>query len=266
MGFFNRASKKTSDQAKPAQGGQAIAMIALSEAAWFDPALLAEEFARFAPKDPPLLHVSTEGVGLGFELGDLQAVVAQMPAPIPWTDLEGSCAINRLWPEATEQMKTHTVHYIVTVFGAASPLRLRVLLTRLVAAILKVQPCVGVYWGSGLVHSPERFLKASERVSEDSFDHTLWIDFRVVPGKRHGLTLFTSGMAEFGLMEIEAQNARCSHAEMLERVFGLATYLITKGPVINDGETMGLTATDKVGINHLPSMFPERGLVYQLRF
>jgi hypothetical protein len=73
-------------------------------------------------------------------------------------------------------------------------------------------------------------------------------------------------MNEFGLMEIEAQNARCSHAEILERVFGLAEYLITKGPVINDGETMGLSATDKIGVRHLPSMFPERGLVYQLRF
>jgi hypothetical protein len=267
MGFLNRMFGKSGEPATPAGNGMVIAMIARPAAAWFDPALVTAAFAAQSSNGPALRHTATDDTVLTFDLGGIDAFVALMPAPIPWTDLEGPCATAPFWPEADAQMRTHVAHYVVTLTGAASPVGIRVLTTRLVGAILTAQACTGVYWGEGtLVHSPRAFLELSKDISEQSFDPALWIDFRLIPGERGSFTLFTTGMAAFGLMEIEAADARLSFDEIMERVLGLATYLINTGPVINDGETMGLTATDKVLVRHRPSIFPQRGKVYQLQF
>ena len=267
MGFLNRLRGKSRKPAETAEGGLAIAMIALPSQEWFDPAGLATEMARIAPENPPLRHVGTDDTVLSFEMGDFDAIVGLMPAPIPWSDLEGPCATAYWWPEAAACMKRHAAHYIVTLNAKATPLGLRVQLTRLISGILGTQPCTGVYWGDGtVVHSPEGFREASAGITEESFDPMLWIDFRIEPGQRGGVRLFTTGMAPFGLMEIEAENVRAQPQEVMERVPAFATYLITHGPVVSDGETMGLSATDKVLVRHLPSIFPERGIVYQLKF
>ncbi len=54
---------------------------------------------------------------LTFPLGGNTAAVAIMPAPIPWSNLEGPCATAWWWPEAGARMQGHTSHLLVVLAG-----------------------------------------------------------------------------------------------------------------------------------------------------
>jgi len=59
-----------------------------------------------------------------------------MPAPIPWSALEGPCATAWWWPEATEKMKHHHSHIILALAGESGNLVQRhVTLTHFTAAV-----------------------------------------------------------------------------------------------------------------------------------
>ena len=71
---------------------------------------------------------------LSLEIGEASVIMAKMPAPIPWSDLEGPCATSILWKNAASDVKQHSVHWIVTVRAELEPLPLSRLLTQATAA------------------------------------------------------------------------------------------------------------------------------------
>src|SRR5262245_15463851 len=85
-------------------------------------------------------------------MGEELVVVSLMPAPIPWSDLEGPCATAWWWPEATARMRKHNSHLIVALMGESGDLIERhICLTYLVAAVAANTDAVGIYWGAGTV-------------------------------------------------------------------------------------------------------------------
>src|SRR4051794_6677557 len=55
-------------------------------------------------------------------LGDEFIAIAPMPAPYPWTDLEGPCATSWMWPPQTPAttLKAHRSHVLVTMMQGQS--------------------------------------------------------------------------------------------------------------------------------------------------
>jgi hypothetical protein len=267
MGLFSRRSSQPENSQPETQELMVIAMIALPEAGWPDSARMAESLARRFSDAPPLVHTSSQDNSMLFDYGGLKAIVSLMPAPIPWDDLEFPCASNPFWPEATDKMQAHTAHFVVVLMGDSTPLSIRIHLTRLVACILDCHPCTGVYWGeSSLVHSPETFLEMAPAATLNAgFPASLWINLQLVPNPDRTVSLLTLGMEAFGLMELEVLNSEKEPAEVYSRVGDLAAYLITQGPVIRDGDTIGQDATERITVRHRPSVFPNRSLVYQVQ-
>jgi hypothetical protein len=267
MGLFSRRSSERDNSQPQAQQLMVIAMVALPESGWPDSTQLAASLARLFRDAPPLVHTDSKDNSMVFDYGGLTAFVSLMPAPIPWGDLEFPCAANPFWPEATETMQAHAAHFVVVLMGNSTPLTIRIHLTRLVAAILDCHPCSGVYWGEGsLVHSPEDFLELAPAATlHEGFPARLWINFQLIPNPDRTLSLFTLGMAAFGLMEIEVLNSEKAPDEVFARAADLAAYLIVQGPVISDGDTMGQDATERITIRHRQSAFPNRSLVYQVQ-
>lgn len=246
-------------------------MIALPALEWLSPEALIATFPRFSPEGTPLVHSSSDDTTMGFDHRTETILLSLMPAPIPWSDLEQSCANAMLWPQAAECMRPSTAHYMVTVMGAANPIRARVVLTRFIATVLCCQGCCGVYWGeSSLVHKPEMFAELAPDVSERSFPAYLWINFIMMAGSRpRTVSLFTIGMAAFGMMELEVVDSSIPLSELHERCCDLAGYLITSnqargGPIINDGETFGRSAREQFRVRHQTSEFGVPGKVYRL--
>jgi hypothetical protein len=208
-----------------------------------------------------------EGTNLVFKFRDGMIAVALMPGPIPWDDLEGPCATSWWWPEATQRMRGHKYHFLVTVMGGTiPPVERRVILTRIVSAVIRHTDAVGVLWAEGtLVHEPSTFLEQAEGISETQIPGPLWIDVRVEKNDDADDTLrcFTTGLAPLGHMEIEVPRATLKPQELLEFVGDTACYIVNTNTPIADNETLGRTATEKFKVRHAKSMF-DRGTVMRI--
>jgi hypothetical protein len=180
-----------------------------------------------------------------------------MPGPIPWTDLEGPCATAWWWPEATELMKTHEYHFLVTIIGGdIEPVDRRVLLTKLVSEVIKGTDAVGVYWGEGtLVHEPGEFVRQAKDVNAQEIPAPLWIDVRIEKNPDGTFRCFTTGLNPLGFLEIEVAKSTLEPDELMSFIGDTACYIVNNRLQIPEGDTMGRTATEKYKVKHGPSMF-----------
>ena len=207
-----------------------------------------------------------QDTNLVFNFRDGMIAVALMPGPIPWSDLEGPCATSWWWEEATEKMRGHKYHFIVTVMGGTmSPVERRLILTNLVGAVIRNTDAVGVYWAEGtVVHEPTAFLEQSEGISETQIPGRLWIDLRLEKNDDDSFRCFTTGLAPLGHLEIEVPRcAALKPQELLEFVGDTACYMVNSSTPIADNETLGRTATEKFKVRHARSMF-DRGTVMRI--
>jgi hypothetical protein len=207
-------------------------------------------------KDPAVFHIGKE-----------RAAIFLVPAPIPWADLEGPCATAWWWPQATQRMKKHKGHVIVTLMGSpVDPLERHIRLTHLVCAVAANTDAAGIYWGAGtVVHEPKAFQKESVDLAPDNLAPHLWIDMRLEQQKDESFRFFTTGMRAFGLMEIEIDKSRQEPEEILDLGAGIVQYVVMRGANIKDGETVGRSADEKLKVRHRKSMF-DRGKVMKVAF
>ena len=206
-----------------------------------------------------------EDQNLIFPFGDSQVAVSLMPAPIPWSQLEGPCATTWRWPEATEKMRKHTNHFLVAILGGSMPaVERRILLTRLVSAVVSTTDAIGIYWGEGtVVHEPEEFLELARSAKSNDIPGPLWLDVRVELNEDGSYRCFTTGMAPLGFLEIEVQKSSLEPDELMEFIGDTACYIVNSRQHIPAGNTMGRSATEQFVVHHSPSMF-DRPNVMQL--
>ncbi|KKM60397.1 hypothetical protein LCGC14_1542240 [marine sediment metagenome] len=205
---------------------------------------------------------------LSFRVGSFDIILAKMPAPIPWSDLEGPCATSTLWPKAGEQVKGHEIHWIVTVSGESSPLELSTLLTQVTASVMAACPsALGVYWGNARLVVPKNiFIDFAKEVLPHGPPLHIWVDFRVGKDTEKSSSGFTSGMAALGHLEFEAQGSPEPPGELRERLLSLAGYVVENGPAIKDGDTIGEDANERIRIVYAKSAFGHRGQVMRLEY
>lgn len=190
-----------------------------------------------------------------------------MPAPIPWTELEGPCATNRFWPEATAVCREHRAHLIVTLRSDwEDPIRKHLLLTDFIAAIVEAVEAPAVYWGAGGVVQPAHlFCQWAAGAGPDDLPLFLWADFRLFPHEGAPFVA-TSGLAAFRVMEIEGGSRRLKPMELVGKVFDIAHYTCTRGPVLNDGDTIGESDQERIRIRHAKSVWDRPGPVIRIEF
>lgn len=189
------------------------------------------------------------------------SMVGLIPAPVPWSQLEGPCATAWWWPETTETCRASTAHYLVTTQAAdGDVLAANLRLTAIVAAIVRATQAPAVYWGAGtVVRSGEDFVEQAASATRALLPLGLWVDFRVVPLPDGDLFFATTGMKALGHMELESIAPRAAADHVLGRLFNAAHYLCDHGPVLLDGQTFGLSAAEKIEISHRPSRWKRPG-------
>ncbi|MDA8563909.1 DUF4261 domain-containing protein [Mariniblastus sp.] len=234
-----------------------ISMVMFTGTPTLDAAKIQHELSsRFPDLPEPINGTQQEGT-VSFDLGDTSIVVAMMPAPIPWSDLEGPCKTSVLWRDAAVAIKGHTRHAVVTVIGAPNHIARSKLLTKITAAVLvSTESAIGVYWGNAtLVIGKDLFVDFASKVLPEELPLHIWIDFRVGSNKDGSSHGFTHGMAELGHMEFETQNANESPKELHDRLISLAGYVLEHGPVLKDGNTVGESATEQIKVSYQASDF-----------
>jgi len=200
---------------------------------------------------------------------DIVGFLAHMPAPIPNGEAEENADRNFLWPNGRNDAAKHLSHVIVTNFGAGdqTPIQSAIAVSRLALVALKLFDGIGVYWGNGSVcNSREVFEQFCENMSEEHLPVPAWLRFQLVNVSDDVVGLYTLGMSQFGLMDIEVDRCKREPQDLFEFVADIAHYLIQSGPVIADGNTVGGSADERILVHHRASMIDQHRRVYKIVF
>jgi len=65
-------------------------------------------------------------------------------------------------------------------------------------------------------------------------------------------------------MELEVVASRAKAATLVDRAFNFTHYLLDHGPVLKDGDTIGLSAEERLRVRHLPSVVDPSREVYRV--
>lgn len=211
---------------------------------------------------------ANEGNTAGLKLKDGDLVLGNMPAPIPWSDLEGPCSTSMLWRNASDEVKGHETHVIVTVLSELNRVEQAILLTKATAAVLAAcDSALGVYWANASLVIPKNiFIEFAQEILPHGPPVDIWIDFRVGWQTSKESGGFTRGLEALGHMEFEAQGSPEKPGDLRQRLHGLAAYLIEKGPVIRDGHTVGQDAREKIRVVISDSTFGYDKRVMRLQY
>jgi hypothetical protein len=204
-----------------------------------------------------------------FNVGDEFLALIHIPAPYPAKDLEGPIATSWMWPRQPpiENVKQHRSHLLITMTGGATdPVRRRLTLTAVTALAAKQPGVMAVYWPeSTLVIFPPVFVNMAEKInSPDAPPLYLWVDLRAFRNEDGTTGLFTTGLAPLGHMEIEIPTIDMGIGELREWLLNIMYYLLENGPVLKDGQTIGVSAEHQIRIRHCPSSFGHPGKVIRL--
>ena len=187
--------------------------------------------------------------GISFNVGEASVVAMKMPAPIPWSDLEGPCATSILWKNATEEVQRHQFHVIITVIGTPNAIASSVLLTQATVSLMAATDAMGVYWcNASMVVSRNVFTDFATEVMPEGPPVFIWVDFRVGMDEGRTSSGFTTGMHALDHREITVTRAQDPPGELRDRLLGLCEYVLTNGPVIQDGDTIGEDANEKIRV------------------
>jgi hypothetical protein len=198
-------------------------------------------------------------------IGGGTALVSLMPAPIPGQELQRTCQFAWQWRQACETVKDHKAHFLVVLMGTKlGKAESALVQTKIVAALLEESNAVAAYWGTSL-NSRDVFLEQSAKIAPDWTPTWLWVSYRLSRDASGRFSLSTEGLKDFDLMEIEAKDVAMPLNDLYGLIEGTAAYLIAKGPVIRDGDTVGHTAQQRIRVRHGKSYW-RADRVYRIEF
>ncbi len=269
MKFWNKFNKKNAasepSDAADAMEGQGRVCFVLCKSTKVDIALLESEVEKeFSEKlkietqDNESFFISVPACGHAF--------LTLISAPIPDQEAEHNADGNLFWPDAARDLRAYKAHIITGILaGPEDPVQLNMVLSKLARIAIKTFAGVGVYWGDGAVtNSSEVFLDMSEDLDSDTPPLYLWVRFQLVASDDNQLELYTVGMSQFGLNEIEMSPCDWDTAKILDFVYNIVSYLIENGPAINDGDTVGGDERERIIVNHVTGKYIDDEQVYKL--
>ena len=196
-------------------------------------------------------------------------LLLHMSIPIPDGEAENCADRNIFWSGGKEEAARHRSHVVVASMHTEepTPTESALMVSRLALVALDVFDGIGVYWGNaGVCNSREVFELFCRRMSEDHLPLPVWLRFDFVRASDDAIGVYTTGMSQFGLMEIEVDRCTMAPNDLCEFVSDLAHYLVQSGPVIKDGNTVGPSDEQRILVRHRPSMIDDDRMVYKLVF
>jgi len=267
FGFFKK-KQTDSPNASLGPGGPIISTVLLERESFTIDSFL-EQMAKTRVMGKTVSGIERgKGGVFSFDVGDEFVALAHIKAQYP-DDLEGPIATSWMWPREPpiENVKQHRSFLLVTMTGGAEdPVRRRLTLTAVTALAAKQSGVMAVYWGEArLVIFPPLFVDMAEEINTpQSPPLYLWVDLRAFRNEDGTTGLFTTGLAPLGHMEIEIPSIKMEIGELREWLLEIMCYLLANGPILMDGQTIGMSAEQQIRIRHCPSIFGHPGQVIRL--
>ncbi len=216
--------------------------------------------------DAAELKLGPSGKTLEIELNDEEITVAPALHPVPKEVTRNALENAWYWPDAESRFGGHRSHMAVVIKDVSeSSARLKsMLLTRLTSVIGEALGYVGVYWEPAeAVHSSEAFSESSRAMSEKELPLRIWVRFNLVENPDGTHSLYTTGLDPLGFLELEVRASKRPPENIQGWAFNIAHFLLDRGVLIPDGDTVGVSQSEWIRVHHLPSAIdPERRCLY----
>jgi hypothetical protein len=160
------------------------------------------------------------------------------------------------WPEVKKDIARHQAHLMVfCAWSKFSRLDAHMRHLILVRELVEQSPVIGVLWGSVLL--PAATLKGEvASMLNGGFPFSVWVLIQFSKQPNGNILISTIGMRDFDQMEVEAESTLpLDQTFDLVRKFG--SYILAKGPVVQDGQTFGLTAEQRIKVSYVRSFRPD---------
>ncbi len=190
-------------------------------------------------------------------------------SPVPDGTLNKAAHTNVVWRDAGQVLGGHKGHIIVANLGGDEGLKGALFSARLVslvtASLFDLAPALGIYWSAGdAVSPPDQFAKSVSQMDRQ-WPLDIWLQLGFysdgpVGEKGSATGLVTTGLAPFVGREIDFIPTNASPVMVAQRVIGTASCLLQTGTVFKDGETLGISETEKIAIRLVEGDVP----LYQL--
>jgi hypothetical protein len=203
-------------------------------------------------------EISGDNQAAAFKINGQMVALGYVPVQIPWADIEGAAQYAYNWPDATQQLKEHNGHAIVSLMpGNQTTLERFRVLSKLLCAILSTSNAIGIYQGNQSLLIPKsQYLSKIDELKKDATPVTLWI-YLGLRKSAEGNSFYTYGLTTFGKQEIEIINSKIGIEELYGFAANMITYLVGSDVTFKSGETLGYTAEQKIKITSSKGVFVE---------
>lgn len=198
------------------------------------------------------------GPGFVVTVNGMAVTVLFMDFPLPEDAWQSAAAASLTWRDAAEALRSTRAHVVLALLedppdhpfalnGAAA-------VTLLAAAMARRLPASAIVFTESDAILPARDLgDIAAGFMQGQMPVMLWTRLAFLRGPddaagRPTVGALTFGLAAFIGREIELEPAPLEPAAIAERLLGLCQYLIVQGPIIQDGETVGLTEAEKIRV------------------
>jgi hypothetical protein len=184
--------------------------------------------------------------------------IAVIPAKIPEEEVEKTAEYNYFWKNGVEETSKHQGHIVLSIMNAGkNSVQENLLYSKVASAVMNNSKSIGIYIGGRTLVLKKDFYQANvEMMTEEDLPLYNWIYFglRKENGKQ---SVYTYGLADFGKKEMEIVDSENSTEELNEIMFNLAHYIVAYDVTLKDGETIGLSAEQKLKITESKGRFLE---------
>ncbi len=190
-----------------------------------------------------------------------------LQAPMANTDPEFRNAW--FWPAAWEELSKHRAHFMVSVSGADDARTRGLIFQRLIRTLLAASPsAIGMHYSSGTL-LPARLvshmLDKTDELALMMFVSCFFAREKEGTFPESGVMASTSGLSQFGPLEIEARGFPGSQDVLHSYLLTFATGLLEQQSKYKDGDTVTVESVGTARIRIVKSMFYDAN-VYCLYF
>lgn len=206
--------------------------------------------------DLTVTEIEGDNQGAVFKVNGEMVALAYMSVQIPWGDIEGTAQYAYNWMDATQELKDHSGHAIVSLMaGNKTPLERFKILSKVLCAILLNSNAIGIYQGNQSLLIPNsQYLGNIDELKNDGTPVALWV-YLGLRNSDKGNSLYTYGLTAFGKQEIEIINSTLSLEELYDFATNIASYVVGSDVTLKSGQTLGYTEDQKIKITSSKGVF-----------
>ena len=183
------------------------------------------------------------------DINGIMVAVALMPAPIPNNEAVDNAKTNYRWKDAVKVAEEHKAHILVSLLGEPNLVEGAKLYTKIISALTKQDNCTGINV-LGTVLNPDMYRDFTKYYEEnDMFPVENMIFIGLYASKDEKINAYTYGMEGFGKKEMEILSSSQSPEDVYYFLQSVADYVITSDVILQDGETIGFSAEQKIPIS-----------------